>query len=251
MNISKGITTKEIILKEAFKLASRFGLESLSIGELAKSVGMSKSGLFGHFNSKERLQIMVLDYAAKDWVEKVIHPATKMTRGIPRLLAIMDNWIVWSSTSLPGGCPFISAAIEYDDRPGPVRDHLVLLQKEMLSAFNRSATISIEEGQLASDIDLDHFSYELYSYMVGMHVFNRLLKASDGQENFVKSVTNLLARSSSEAARTANQKLIAEWVLKRLNRTPKTKAASTKSLNSKSQTTKKNKSSDPSDSGKV
>ena len=89
--MTKRSSTKEIILKTALDLTSRFGLESLSIGELAKTVGMSKSGLFGHFKSKERLQIMVMDYAAENFVLQVIKPAIKEQRGLPRLKAMMEN----------------------------------------------------------------------------------------------------------------------------------------------------------------
>lgn len=197
MNAQKGISTKEIILKEAFKIASLFGLEALSIGELAKTVGMSKSGLFGHFNSKERLQIMVLDFAARDWIEKVISPALKKPRGIPRLEAMMENWISWSSTSLPGGCPFISAAIEYDDRPGPVRDHLLNLQNEMIGSFKRAAGLAIEEGQFESKLNLDGFAFELYSFMIGHHVYSRLLKNNTSEKMFMSSFKNLLSRSAN------------------------------------------------------
>ena len=130
--------TKENILKAAFELTSKFGLESLSIGELAKSVGMSKSGLFSHFKSKEKLQIMVMDYAAENFVLTVVKPAIKKKRGIKRIEAMMDNWIKWSGSYLPGGCPFLSAIVEFDDRPGVLRDHIQKLQGTMVSTFERS-----------------------------------------------------------------------------------------------------------------
>jgi AcrR family transcriptional regulator len=182
--MSKGFTTKENILKAAFELTSKFGLESLSIGELAKTVGMSKSGLFSHFKSKEKLQIMVLDYAAANFVLKVIEPALKEERGLDRLNAMMTNWQNWSTNWLPGGCPFLSSIVEFDDRPGNVQDHVRELQKTMISTFKRALDISKEEGQIKSDVDTDQVAYELYSNMIGYHIFNRLLKDDDATNRF-------------------------------------------------------------------
>lgn len=182
--MSKGIGTKETILKTAFELTSKFGLESLSIGELAKSVGMSKSGLFGHFKSKEKLQIQVLDFAAENFVLKVVKPALKEKRGLNRLRAIMLNWRKWSTNYLPGGCPFLSSIVEFDDRPGPVRDHLRELQATMIGTFKRSVDIAIEEKELVAKTDSEQIAYEIYSNMVGFHIYNRLLKDKNANQKF-------------------------------------------------------------------
>lgn len=179
--MTKGFTTKEIILKSAFELTSKFGLESLSIGALAKDVGMSKSGLFSHFKSKEKLQIMVMDYAAKNFTLNIIKPAIKEKRGIPRIEAIMKNWQKWSGSYLPGGCPFLSAIIEFDDRPGKVQDKVKALQKTMIATFVTAFKIAKEEGELLATADEEQLGYEFYSSMLGYHIYNRLLKDKNAQ----------------------------------------------------------------------
>src|SRR5690606_21277242 len=103
--MTKGIATKENIIQAAFDFTSRFGLESLSIGELAKKVGMSKSGLFGHFHSKEALQMKVLDYAAQTYIHNVVKPALKSPRGKERIYALASQWQKWATSKLAGGCP--------------------------------------------------------------------------------------------------------------------------------------------------
>jgi AcrR family transcriptional regulator len=190
--MSKGLQTKETILQAAFELTSKFGLESLSIGELSKKVGMSKSGLFGHFKSKEKLQIKVLDFAAENFSLKIVQPAIKEERGIPRIMAIMDNWMKWSSSYLPGGCPFLSAIVEFDDRPGKVRDHVRKLQRVMIDTFERSISIAVEEGHIKKDIDIPQLAFELYSNMIGYHVYNRLLKEKNSNQMFLTSLNNTL-----------------------------------------------------------
>ena len=127
----KGERTRAAILDHALAAASERGLEGLSIGGLAKEAGLSKSGLFAHFSSKENLQIQVLETAVHRFVETVISPALRERRGIPRIRALFDNWLGWDrDAGLPGGCIFISTANELDDRPGPVRDRLVAYQRD-------------------------------------------------------------------------------------------------------------------------
>lgn len=190
--MSKGVNTKEHILKVALDLTSKFGLESLSIGDLAKKVGMSKSGLFGHFKSKEKLQIMVLDYAAENFVKKVITPALKEPRGLERLDNMMANWKRWSQTSMAGGCPFVSSIVEFDDRPGKVRDHVKNLQGTMIKTFERAFQIAIEEGQLRKESSSEQMAYELYSNMIGFHIYSRLLGDQKAEEKFNKRYEKLL-----------------------------------------------------------
>ena len=193
--MSKGFNTKENILKCAFELTSKFGLESLSIGELAKNVGMSKSGLFSHFKSKEKLQIMVMDYASSNFVGQVVKPAVEKERGIPRIRALMDNWKKWSSSYLPGGCPFLSAIVEFDDRPGKVRDHILKLQSTMIGTFERAVAIAQEENQLNPEVNTEQIAYEIYSNMIGFHIYNRLLKNKASQDMFENNFQAILERS--------------------------------------------------------
>ena len=127
--MTKGQDTKERILGEALDLASTVGIEGLSIGELAKATEMSKSGLFAHFNSKEDLQLEVLRSGSANFIETVVSPALRQPRGEPRVRALFERWLAWE-TLRTGGCPFMAATFELDDRPGPVRDALVATQQD-------------------------------------------------------------------------------------------------------------------------
>ena len=199
--MSKGKETRETILRAALDFSSKLGFESLSIGELAKRVGMSKSGLFGHFNSKEKLQMMVIDYAAENFTEHVFIPAISKDRGIPRILAIVETWHRWSSRYFTGGCPLVAAAFEYDDRPGAVRDHLTEHQKTMLNSFQKAAQIAVDEGQFDKNLDCDAFAFEFYSLMLGYHLYSRLLQDDDAKFRHLEAVDSLIERSKSKEHR--------------------------------------------------
>ncbi|HXI20661.1 MAG TPA: hypothetical protein VNH46_06230, partial [Gemmatimonadales bacterium] len=121
--MSKGLETRDTILHHATQLASKVGLCGLTIGTLAEDLALSKSGLFAHIGSKEQLQILVLERAAHDFIEAVVRPALREPRGEPRIRALFERWLAWDRDGLlPGGCVFVAAASELDDRPGPVRD---------------------------------------------------------------------------------------------------------------------------------
>jgi AcrR family transcriptional regulator len=173
----KGEATRAAILERGVELATETGLDGLTIGRLAADLGLSKSGLFAHFKSKEALQIQVLDAAAERFVEEVVRPAVKKPRGEPRLAALFERWLAWTkSNSGPGGCVFVAAAAELDDRPGPVRDRLVELQKGWLEVVQTVYRTGVEERHFRSDADAEQFAYELYSLMLGFHHAERLLR---------------------------------------------------------------------------
>jgi AcrR family transcriptional regulator len=173
----KGEATRAAILEHGVELATETGLDGLTIGRLATDLGLSKSGLFAHFKSKEALQIQVLDAAAERFVEEVVRPAVKQPRGEPRLAALFEQWLAWTkSNSGPGGCVFVAAAAELDDRPGPVRDRLVALQKGWLDVIATVYRTGVEERHFRSDFDAEQFAYDLYSVMLGFHHAARLLR---------------------------------------------------------------------------
>ena len=120
----KGQQTRATILEAALGLASHRGLEGLSIGALAEVTGMSKSGVFAHFGSREELQISVIREYHTKFEEEVFFPAIREQRGLPRLAALFENWVKRVSVEIDSGCIYISGAVEFDDRPGPVRDAL-------------------------------------------------------------------------------------------------------------------------------
>ncbi len=195
--MNKGERTRAAILDTALAMASKVGLEGLSIGNLAREVGLSKSGLFGHFESKENLQLQVIDTAVKRFVDRVIAPAVKEPRGVPRIKAFFDRWLGWEQHSelLPGGCPFISMGNELDDRPGPTRDRLVGCQKDWIAALAQAARIAVEEGHLRSDLDVQLFAYDFYSIMLAYHHFSRLIRDSEAERHARQSFERLLQTS--------------------------------------------------------
>lgn len=195
--MSNNFDKKEFILKTALDLTSKFGLEALSIGQLAKSVGMSKSGLFGHFKSKEKLQIMVLDYAADNFIQQVIYPAIKKPRGLKRLDDMMINWKKWSSTHLAGGCPILSSIVEYDDRPGEVRSHVQNLQTDMIKTFEKTLQISILTQELSANTNIKQLAYEIYSNMIGYHVYGRLLSDKNADNLFKSSYNKIIGHAKT------------------------------------------------------
>ena len=175
--MGKGDETRRAIVDEAMKRASTLGLEGISIGTLSSELGLSKSGLFAHFRSKENLQIQVLDAAAEHFIRDVVKPAILAERGEPRVRALLKRWLAWArGAKLPGGCIFVTAAVEFDDRPGAVREFLLSTQKDWIDTLERAARIAIEERHFRADLEPDQFAYHLYSIMLGTHYFQRLLK---------------------------------------------------------------------------
>jgi AcrR family transcriptional regulator len=181
-HMSKGEVTRHAILEHAVSLATKIGLEGLTIGRLAEDLGLSKSGLFAHFQSKESLQLALVDFAAERFVEAAVKPSFTAERGAPRVQALFDNWLSWPSRSgLDAGCFFVAASVELDDRPGPVRDRLVKLQRDWLDTLAQAVRIAVSEGHFRRDVDPDQFAYELYGLMLVAHHFTRLLR--DPQSN--------------------------------------------------------------------
>lgn len=181
--MSKGDATRERILDRAFLLAGRDGLEGVTIGALADELGLSKSGLFAHFGSKEELQIGVLDVASSRFTEKVLLPAFKAPRGLPRLERIFENWVAWmTDPKLPGGCLFPQAIAELDDKPGRPRDALVEAQRGLVDALAHAAQLAIDQGHLRKGTDPEQFAYELYGVVIMLNTWHRLFRDKKGVE---------------------------------------------------------------------
>jgi AcrR family transcriptional regulator len=173
--MTKGEDRKFEILEVGLDMASRLGLEAVTIGTLAKAIGMSKSGLFAHFQSKENLQIDILKHAEEDFSAKVLGPALTTPAGIPRIKALLKKWIEWGS-KLTGGCIFVSAATEFSDRPGKVRDFLLHQQEQWIESLRRMAESAIKAGDFRHDIDCGQFAFDLYSLLLGFHYYHQLLR---------------------------------------------------------------------------
>ena len=194
--MSKGETTRRSIVGHALQLASKDGLDGLTIGRLAKDLGLSKSGLFAHFRSKEQLQLQVLAAAAQRFVDFVVLPALKEPRGEPRVVALFDRWMLWGSSAGPsGGCVFVAASTELDDRPGPLREALLQSQTEWTGAIARAASIAVEEGHFDADLDPGQFAFETYPILLGFHLYRRLMQDDDAEARARGAFDALLARS--------------------------------------------------------
>ena len=164
----KGERTRQSILERAVDLASLEGLEGLTIGRLADELGMSKSGLFAHFGSKEDLQLAAIEAAAKRFVEEIYTPALREPRGYPRLMAICRSWLSYLRRGVfPGGCFFAAASFEFDGRPGPVRDTVRRLMDDWIGALEKAIRMAVDEGHIDPDVDPAQLAFELNSLFFG------------------------------------------------------------------------------------
>ena len=177
---TKGDRTRQAILDQAMAIASRLGMEGLTIGTLAEASGMSKSGLFAHFGSREELQVAVLEHAAARFAEMVAFPAFREPRGLPRLRKLYQLWQDWTSNAgLPGGCPLLTATFEYDDRPGPVRDTLVGIQRRALEVLEKAVSLAVAEGHLVPETPVRQLVFEHYGALLAFYHHSRLLGDED------------------------------------------------------------------------
>ena len=192
------------------RIASREGLAGLTIGELAKAVGMSKSGIFAHFKGKDTLQLEVLQAAVERFIDAVMRPAFQEAPGEPRLMALLNRWLKFidGSDSQPGGSILIAASIELDDRPGPLRDFVKRAQQELITNVEKAARIAVEQKHFRADLDCEQFAWSLYSFVLGYHHFSRMLEDPEAERRLRKSVSGLLkiARGQEDKDRGARRK---------------------------------------------
>ncbi|HEV7765119.1 MAG TPA: TetR/AcrR family transcriptional regulator [Thermoanaerobaculia bacterium] len=164
----KGERTRQSILDRAVDIASLQGLQGLTIGSLAEELGMSKSGLFAHFGSKEELQIATIEAASQRYITEIFTEALHEPRGYPRLVAICNAWLSYIRRSVfPGGCFFAAASFEFDSRPGPVRDRVRHMMDDWMHALERSIRMAKDEGHLKDDVDSAQLAFELNSLFFG------------------------------------------------------------------------------------
>ena len=197
----KGQQTKAAIVDAALGLATQIGLEGLSIGALAEVMRMSKSGVFAHFGSREELQISVIrEYHAR-FEEEVFFPALQMERGLPRLRALFQNWMNRTSIEIDSGCLYISGAVEFDDRPGPVRDALASSVKTWLAAMYRAVEQAKEEGHLRLNADGHQVAFEIHGLILALHFDARFLKTPGSTARAHTGFAHILARYGSATAK--------------------------------------------------
>lgn len=191
--VTKGEETRSAVLGHALGLASELGLEGVTIGRLADRAGMSKSGLFAHWGSKEALQVAILDEAVTRFVAMVVAPALRAKRGEPRVRALFEKWLAWSEAEfLPGGCVFVQAMVELDDRPGIVRDRLVATQRDWLDTIATAIRIAKDEGHLARDLDPAQLAHEMVTLAYGHHLIARTLRDPEARARTQRAFERML-----------------------------------------------------------
>jgi AcrR family transcriptional regulator len=192
--LQKGQQTKAAIVDAALGLATQIGLEGLSIGALAEVTQMSKSGVFAHFGSREELQISVIREYHTRFEEEVFYPAMREERGLPRLRALFANWMKRTSVEIDSGCIYISGAVEFDDRPGPVRDALASSVRTWHSAMKRAIQSAVAEGHLDNDVDEEQMLFEIHGLILALHYEARFLKDAGAYARANRGFENILRR---------------------------------------------------------
>ena len=194
MNLTKAEQTKATIIDAALRLASQIGLEGLSIGAIAEVTQMSKSGVFAHFGSREELQISVVREYFSRFERDVFTPTLSLPRGLPRLRGMFANWMAQVAHEIQSGCIFISGAVEFDDRSGPVRDALEQSMKTWLAAVRRSVAMAAEQGHIAANVDPKQVVFEIHGLILVLHYEARFFKSPKSLDRAKTGFENLLNR---------------------------------------------------------
>jgi AcrR family transcriptional regulator len=174
--VGKGAETRLAVLEEATVIAARLGLAGLTIGTLASSAGLSKSGLYAHFGSKEELQLATLAHARDTFVDRVLRPALSESRGEPRLRTFFERWLKTCRDDLPAGCLYMSSKPEFDDQPGRVRDQLIRDYRDLYDSIALMVRAGMTEGEFRADTDPAQFAQDLDGIILAFFFAHRLLR---------------------------------------------------------------------------
>jgi AcrR family transcriptional regulator len=197
---TSGPATRERILAQGLKVMSQSGLSGVTLGVLANRVGMSKSGLFAHFQSKEDVQVALLQHMAAVARARVVEPAMRAGAGLPRLRRLVKNWLGWAQRAgLPGGCPVAAGLFEFDDIEGPVRECILTMEREWRGLLTRLVHEAIGRGHLRKTLDVDQFVWELCGIYLGHHAAHRFLRSADANRRADAAFTSLLERALQPA----------------------------------------------------
>lgn len=198
-NIQRGQATKKLILDEAMKIASLNGIQGITIGELAKKVGMSKSGLFAHFENKDNLQLEILKLASEHFVERVMKPAFTEDKGLPRIESMFNHWLTFlnDNSTLPGGSIFIAASFELDDCPGVLKDFVQKSQNDLILNIEKAVQMAIDCKHFKSSTNKNDFAWKLYSYVLGYHHYKRMLNHPEAIDLMKNAVRELIEKNKS------------------------------------------------------
>tara|TARA_A100001037_G_scaffold226116_1_gene204065 strand:- start:13893 stop:14579 length:687 start_codon:yes stop_codon:yes gene_type:complete len=197
--MAKGAETRDAILRRAVSLASVVGLEGLTIGGLANEMGLSKSGLIAHFGTKETLQLSILQAAAQMFASRVVVPARREPAGEARVRALFDRWLEWpASQDLPGGCPFVTATIEFDDRPGVLRFFVNKVQKEWVDVVQQAAREAKDSGDFVPELDVTQFAFNMFAIFQAFHSYASLMNDRTAEGRARASFEGLVRRAKGE-----------------------------------------------------
>lgn len=190
--MTKGDETRSAILDEAIDIASKIGFSALSIGMLAESTEMSKSGLFAHFKSKEELQLQTLQRARERFVDVVVRPSLSAPRGERRVRELLGRWLAWADDTLSGGCLFVAASAELDDQPGRLREALVRDEQDWLDVIANVAATAVAEGDFTPETDVQQFAFDVHGVTLAHHHASRLMCDPRAVERTERSLQRLI-----------------------------------------------------------
>lgn len=196
----KGQQTRHSIVGAALGLAEQVGLEGLSIGAVAERIHMSKSGVFAHFGSREELQLSVVAEYDRRFTQEVFDPAMHEPRGLPRVQALFAHWVQRVAQEIESGCLFISGAVEFDDRPGAVRDALVRSVQAWLDALTRAVRQAQSEGHLQPEASPAQVVFEMHGLILALHFEARFLNLPGALARANKGFAQVLARYGHQPA---------------------------------------------------
>lgn len=200
LSMEKLQSTRKRILKQGLDLMSQFGLGGVTLGILAEKVGMSKSGLFAHFKSKEEVQLSLLEHTSAVGAASIIEPAMRAPEGLPRLQALVYNWFGWAPRAgLPGGCPVAAGMFEYDDIESPVRDKILAMEAKWRGLLMTTVEQAVSQGHLRKDLDVAQFVWELCGIYLSHHAAQRFLKSPDADQRALTAFEALIERGSNNS----------------------------------------------------
>jgi AcrR family transcriptional regulator len=188
--------TRSLILQAAFEIVGVYGFAGVTLGHLARKVGMSKSGLFAHFKSIEQVHLALITYAVDVFRSDVILPALEADEGLPRLEATMSKWLEW--TARPGtfgGSPLIAGFFEFDDREGAVRDSLLEQEVAWRDHLRQLVAATVATGAFRQDLNSEQFVSELCGIYYSFHVSARFLRSPESRTTALLAVDGLLNRA--------------------------------------------------------
>jgi AcrR family transcriptional regulator len=194
--VRRALSTHAHILERGLALSSQRGLDGVTLGVLADRVGISKSGLFAHFKSKDDVQVALLNYSSQLSLSHIVEPAMNEPDGLPRLRAVVRNWLGWAPRSgLPGGCPVAAGMFEFDDLEGPVRDKIAAIEAEWRVFLCSLVRRAVELVQLRANLDVEQFVWELNGIYLAHHTSQRFLRSPDADRRAASAFNALLERS--------------------------------------------------------